>query len=61
MEPEVSLSCLKNPPLDHILRQMNPVHTFKDSFREIHLNIILSSLMRSTNGLFPSVFRNGQS
>jgi len=37
----------KIPPLVHILRQINPLHTFTSSFSKIHFNIILPSTSRS--------------
>jgi len=40
MEPEDSLSCSQHSPLDPILSQMDPVHTFPPYFPVIHSNII---------------------
>jgi hypothetical protein len=39
--PRVYCSVYKNPPLDHDLSQINPIHTLPHSFFKIYSNIIL--------------------
>lgn len=44
----------RSPPLVHILRQVNPVHT--PYFLNVHFNIIVLSTYRSLSMCHPSAF-----
>jgi hypothetical protein len=37
--PKINYRVHKSPPLVHILRQMNPVHTSQSYFSKIHLGL----------------------
>jgi hypothetical protein len=50
VQPDVSLPCSENSPLDLVLSLLNPVHTFTPYFLETHPNIILPTAPR-----FPQV------
>jgi hypothetical protein len=41
MNPEGSLPCSQNPPLDPILSQLNPVRSIDPYLPKVHLNVIL--------------------
>jgi hypothetical protein len=49
--PKVQWSCIhKNPPLDFILSQMNPVHILTTDFCKTHFNVILTSSVSCPEG-----------
>jgi hypothetical protein len=56
MKPECSLPCSKSPPLDYILRQMNPIDYVISHSLKIHFNVFLIPTLTSISGLFPSGF-----
>jgi len=56
MKSHGSLHVHKSPPQNLIPKQMNPFHIFTTYLFSIHINIILLSTPRFSNGLFLSDF-----
>lgn len=52
-EPKISFRIHNSPPLDPILSHVNPVHAHRNYLFTIHLNIILSSTLWSSNSSLP--------
>jgi hypothetical protein len=59
--PNVHYRVHNRPQLGHSLRQLNPIYSVTSCFFHININIILSSMLRSTkwsSGLFQSFSRS---
>jgi hypothetical protein len=54
MEPEGSLPCSQNPPLDPVLSQPNPVRPIDTYHPKVHLNVIPHLRLGLPSGLLHS-------
>jgi hypothetical protein len=51
MEPDVSLSCLKQPATDPYPQADEAIHMFQHYFPKVHSNIILPTMLGLSSGI----------